>query len=112
MKDAQGQWGRRSKCYQLAKQALRQAWRYSWADRRQKKGEFRRLWIARISAAAHMRGMNYSRLVNGLKKGGVKLNRKVLADVALCDPKTFDSIVKLARTYAEGQLAPVSATQA
>lgn len=97
MKAARGYKGGRSKLYRQAKESLMRAWRYGWVHRRQKKRDFRRLWITRINAAARMRGMNYSRLMGGLKKANVELNRKVLADLALNDPPAFDRLVEMAR---------------
>lgn len=73
------------------------AWRYGWIHRRQKKREFRKLWITRINAAARMRGMNYSRLIGGLRKANVQLNRKILADLAISDSPAFDRITELAQ---------------
>lgn len=102
---ARGYWGGRSKLYRTAKESLRRAWRYSWYHRRQKKRDFRRLWITRINAAARMRNMNYSRLIGGLKKADVQLNRKMLAELAISDPGAFDEIVSIARTKMEGDPA-------
>jgi len=99
LKAARGYKAGRSKLYRQAKESLMRAWRYSWAHRRQKKREFRKLWITRINAAARMRGMNYSRLIGGLKKAEVELNRKVLADLAITDPAAFDHITELAKEH-------------
>lgn len=96
LKAARGYYGGRSKLYRTAKQSLRKAWRYSWAHRRQKKRDFRRLWITRINAAARMRGLNYSRFINGKKKADIELNRKMLADLAVNDVPAFDKIFELA----------------
>lgn len=96
LKAARGFYGGRSKLYRTAKQSLRKAWRYSWAHRRQKKRDFRRLWITRINAAARMRGLNYSRLINGKKKADIELNRKMLADLAVNDVPAFDKVFELA----------------
>ena len=97
LKAAKGYWGARSRQYRSAKETLMRAWRYGWIHRRRKKRDFRRLWITRINAAARNRGLNYSRFMGGLKKAGVELNRKVLADLALTDPDAFDEIVEMAR---------------
>ena len=97
LKAARGYRGARSKLFRSAKETLRRAWWYGRAHRRKKTGEFRRLWIVRINAAARLRGINYSRLVGGLKKAGIELNRKVLADLALTDEAAFTQIVDMAK---------------
>jgi large subunit ribosomal protein L20 len=97
LKAARGYRGGRSKLFRSAKETLRRAWWYGRAHRRDKKGDFRRLWIARINAATRMRGMSYSRFMQGLKKASIELNRKVLANLALTDDKAFDELVGLAR---------------
>ena len=83
LKQTKGYSGGRSKLFRSAKETLRRAWWYARAHRREKKGDFRRLWITRISAAARMRGISYSRLMSGLRKAHVELNRKVLANLAI-----------------------------
>ena len=93
---AKGYWGRRSKVYTVAKNAVEKALQYQYRDRRQRKRQFRRLWITRINAAARINGMSYSRLMGGLKKSGVTLNRKVLADLAVHDPEAFRHVVQTA----------------
>jgi large subunit ribosomal protein L20 len=98
LKAARGYRGGRSKLFRSAKETLRRAWWYGRAHRRDKKGDFRRLWIARINAAARMRGMSYSRFMQGLKRASVELNRKVLANLALTDGKAFDELVGLAQS--------------
>ncbi|MEF8787694.1 MAG: 50S ribosomal protein L20 [Planctomycetota bacterium] len=97
MKQARGYYGGRSRLYGVAHESLMRSWRYGWVHRRQKKRDFRRLWIIRINAAARQRGMNYSQFIGGLKKADVELNRKVLADVALNDPQAFDQLVEMAQ---------------
>jgi len=92
-KRAKGMYGARSKLYRVAKQSLMKADQYAFRDRRAKKREFRRLWITRISAACRMRDISYSLFQGGLKKAGIALDRKVLAEIALNDPKAFDTIV-------------------
>lgn len=91
---AKGYWGSRSKLYTVAKNAVEKALQYQYRDRRQRKRQFRKLWIARINAAARLNGTSYSRLIGGLRKSNVGLNRKVLADLAVRDPKTFTQVVK------------------
>ena len=98
LKAARGYRGGRSKLFRSAKETLRRAWWYGRAHRRDKKGDFRRLWIARINAATRMRGMSYSRFMQGLRKASVELNRKVLANLALTDDRAFDELVGLARS--------------
>ena len=82
LKAAKGYWGSKSKHFKMAKQAVMKSGNYAYIGRKQKKREFRQLWIARISAAAKMNGMNYSTFMNGLKKAGITLNRKMLAEIA------------------------------
>lgn len=91
---AKGYWGSRSKLYTVAKNAVEKALQYQYRDRRQRKRQFRRLWIARINAAARLNGTSYSRLIGGLRRADVALNRKVLADLAVHDPNAFSQIVK------------------
>ena len=98
LKAARGYWGGRGRLYRVAKETLRRAWRYSWIHRRQKKRDFRRLWITRLNAAVRMRGLNYSRFMQGLKRANVALNRKILADLAINDPEDFSHIVELAKS--------------
>lgn len=91
---AKGYWGRRSKIYTVAKNAVEKALQYQYRDRRQRKRQFRRLWITRINAAARQNGVSYSRLIGALKKSDVTLNRKVLADLAVHDPEAFRHVVE------------------
>src|SRR5690606_28288192 len=97
LKRAKGYWGLRSKSVRTAQQTLLNAADYAYRDRRDKKGEFRRLWIARINAAARQEGVSYSRFVAGLRKAGVQLDRKVLADLATQEPTAFKALVDVAR---------------
>ena len=96
-KRARGFRGGRSKLWRTVRESVMRAWAYSYRDRKQKKRQFRRLWIIRINAAARMRGMTYSRFMNGLSKADVKLNRKQLSELAIHDPKAFDSLVETAK---------------
>jgi large subunit ribosomal protein L20 len=91
---AKGYWGRRSKLYTVAKNAVDRALQYQYRDRRQRKRQFRRLWIARINAAARLNGTTYSQLVGALRKSNVALNRKVLADLAVHDPEAFAKVAQ------------------
>ena len=85
-KRARGFRGGRSKLWRTVRESVMRAWAYSYRDRRQRKRQFRRLWIVRINAAARMRGMGYSRFISGLKKAGIELNRKQLSELAIQDP--------------------------
>ena len=97
LKLAKGYRGARSKQYRVAKQTVMRALANSYAGRKQKKRQFRQLWIARINAAARMNGMSYSKFMYGLKKAEIELNRKVLADLAVNDPKGFAALVEIAK---------------
>jgi large subunit ribosomal protein L20 len=91
---AKGYRGRRGNVYRIAKEAVMKAGQYAYRDRRAKKREFRRLWIARINAAARELGLSYSKFMNGMKKASIDIDRKVLADLAVKDPAAFGSIVE------------------
>jgi large subunit ribosomal protein L20 len=97
LKLAKGFRGRRKNCYKRANQAVERALNYSTRDRRRKRREFRALWIVRINAAARQNGTTYSKLVSGMKKAGVALDRKILAELALALPADFAALVKVAR---------------
>ena len=98
LKQAKGFWGTRSKNYKNAFQTLLNAATYEYRDRRNKKRDFRRLWVQRINAGARLHGMNYSTFIGGLKKAGIDLNRKVLADLAAREPEAFKALVDAAKT--------------
>jgi len=101
---AKGYYGARSKVYRVAKQAVIKAGQYAYRDRRQRKRQFRALWITRINAAARMHGLSYSRLINGLHRAEIDIDRKVLADLAVHDPEAFGAIAAQAKTsLAESQ---------
>ncbi len=106
LKLAKGYYGTRSKAYRIAKQAVDRALAYSYRDRRQRKRQFRRLWIARINAAARANGLSYSRLMDGLKKAGSELDRKVLADLAVREPEAFTSLAEAAKEALEAAGRP------
>ena len=97
LKKAKGYRGGRSKLVRTAHDAVDKAMSYAYVGRKQKKRVYRRLWTVRINAACRMRGTNYSRFINGLKKSGIDLNRKVLADLAINDPAGFDKLVETAK---------------
>ena len=96
LRQAKGYYGARSRTYKVAKQAVIKAGQYAYRDRRQRKRQFRALWITRINAAARLHGLSYSRLVNGLKRADIQVDRKVLADIAVHDPEAFGAIAKAA----------------
>lgn len=95
LKAAKGFWGDRSKRYRHAKEALAHALVYAYRDRKNKKRDFRRLWITRISAACRQAGLTYSQFMNGLKKSKIALNRKMLAELAVRDIKAFDKLIEM-----------------
>ena len=97
LKAAKGYWGAKSKHFKMAKQAVLKSGNYAFAGRKMKKRDFRRLWIARISAQAKVNGMNYSTLMHGLKVAGIDLNRKMLADLAVSDKEAFAALVEKAK---------------
>ncbi|NLO45453.1 MAG: 50S ribosomal protein L20 [Clostridiales bacterium] len=97
LKLAKGYYGSKSKLFKTAKQAVMKSGQYAYIGRKQKKRDFRRLWITRISAAAKINGLNYSTLMNGLKKADVSLNRKMLSEIAISDPEGFTSLVEKAK---------------
>ena len=94
---AKGYRGRRSRVYRVAKQAVMKSGQYAYIGRKQKKRDFRSLWITRISAAAKLNGMNYSTFINGLKKAGIDLNRKMLSEIAISDPAAFTALTEQAK---------------
>ena len=107
---ASGYRGQRSRLYRKAKEQVTHSLVYSYNDRRKKKGEFRKLWIQRINAAARAEGMNYNRFIQGLKAAGVEVDRKILADLAVNDSKAFAALVETAKAnLPEDVNAPVSA---
>lgn len=97
LKKAKGYYGARSKLFKTAKQAVIKAGQYAYRDRRQRKRQFRALWITRINAAARLHGLSYSRLINGLNRANVDIDRKVLADIAVHDPDAFGAIAEQAK---------------
>ncbi|NCN44020.1 MAG: 50S ribosomal protein L20 [Piscirickettsiaceae bacterium CG_4_9_14_3_um_filter_43_564] len=97
LKQAKGYYGARKNVFRVAKQAVTKSGQYAYRDRRNKKRTFRRLWIARINAAARLNGMTYSRFISGLNKAGVAVDRKVLSDIAVHDAAAFSTIVEKAK---------------
>ena len=94
---AKGYFGAKSKHFKMAKQAVMKSGQYAYIGRKQKKRDFRKLWITRISAACKINGVNYSTFMNGLKKAGITLNRKMLSEIAISDPAGFTAIVEKAK---------------
>ena len=98
LKAVKGQWGRRKNTIRVARQAMEKAMQYAYRDRRNKKRDFKSLWITRINAGVRAEGMTYSKFVNGLSKSGIKIDRKILAEIAYDNPEAFKTIVKKAQT--------------
>ena len=97
-KAVKGQWGRRKNTIRIARQAMEKAMQYAYRDRRNKKREFKSLWIQRINAGVRSEGLTYSKFINGLSKSGIKLDRKILAEIAYDNPEAFKTIVKKAQS--------------
>ena len=101
LKLAKGYFGAKSKLFRTAKQAVMKSGQYAYIGRKQRKRDFRRLWITRINAACRAEGVNYSTFMNGLKKSGIELNRKMLSEMAIHDPKSFSALVETAKNAAK-----------
>ena len=97
LKHAKGAFGARSKLWKAAKENVERGWKYAYRDRKNKKRDFRRLWIVRINAAARLHDMSYSVFMNGLKLAGIEVDRKILADIAVRDPQAFGALAEKAR---------------
>ena len=97
LKAVKGQWGRRKNTIRVARQAMEKAMQYAYRDRRNKKRDFKSLWIQRINAGVRAEGLTYSKFINGLSKSGIKLDRKILAEIAYDNPEAFKAIVKKAQ---------------
>ena len=98
LKAVKGQWGRRKNTIRVARQAMEKAMQYAYRDRRNKKRDFKSLWIQRINAGVRSEGMTYAKFINGLSKSGIKLDRKILAEIAYENPEAFKTIVKKAQS--------------
>jgi large subunit ribosomal protein L20 len=109
MQAAKGAYGARSKLWGPAKETVERAWRYAYRDRKNKKREFRKLWIVRINAAAHQHGMSYSVFMAGMKAAGLEIDRKILADIAVRDPQAFEAIAGQVRQAVESGQQQASA---
>ena len=99
LKAVKGQWGRRKNTIRVARQAMEKAMQYAYRDRRNKKRDFKSLWIQRINAGVRAEGLTYSKFINGLNKSGIKLDRKVLADLAYNNPEAFKTIIKKVQSF-------------
>ena len=97
LKAVKGQWGRRKNTIRVARQAMEKAMQYAYRDRRNKKRDFKSLWIQRINAGVRAEGLTYSKFINGLAKSGIKIDRKILAEIAYDNPEAFKTIVKKAQ---------------
>lgn len=97
LRQARGYWGARSKLWRIAKNAVERGWQYSYVGRKQRKRQFRRLWITRINAAARQHDLSYSRFIHGLKQAEIEVDRKVLADLAVRDPEAFEALAGRAK---------------
>ena len=100
LRNASGYSGARSRLLKSAREAVEKGWKYAYRDRRQRKRQFRALWIARINAAAREHDLSYSRMIHGLKQAGVEVDRKILAQIAVDDPKVFGELAALAKSQA------------
>ena len=100
LKAAKGYYGTRSRLLKTAREAVEKGWKYAYRERKQRKRDFRGLWIARINAASREHGISYSRFMYGLKEAGVEVDRKVLAEIAVSDPKAFGELAELAKSKA------------
>ena len=98
LKAVKGQWGRRKNTIRVARQAMEKAMQYAYRDRRNKKRDFKSLWIQRINAGVRAEGLSYSKFIHGLSKSGIKLDRKILAEIAYDNPEAFKTIVKKAQS--------------
>lgn len=105
LKQAKGYFGSKHRLYKTAKEQLMHSGQYAYRDRKQKKRDFRKLWIARINAACRENGISYSRFIEGLTKAGVEVNRKMLAEIAIHDPKMFAEFVKVSKDGKEGKVS-------
>jgi large subunit ribosomal protein L20 len=100
LRQAKGYYGARSRLIKTAREAVEKGWKYAYRDRKQRKRQFRVLWIARINAAAREHGLSYSRFMHGLRLAGVEVDRKVLAELAVSDPKAFGALAEMAKSKA------------
>ena len=107
LKQAKGYFGSKHKLYKTAKEQVRHSLMYAYRDRRQRKRDFRKLWITRINAACRQNEISYSKFINGLSKAGIEINRKMLSEIAIDDPKTFAGLVEQAKKALDGKAVKV-----
>ena len=108
LKEAKGYFGSKHRLYKTAKEQLMHSGQYAFRDRKQKKRDFRKLWIIRINAACRLNDISYSRFIEGLNKAGVEVNRKMLSEIAINDPKAFSELVKVAKDGKAGKIKPAT----
>jgi len=108
LKEAKGYFGSKHRLYKSAKEQLMHSGQYAFRDRKQKKRDFRKLWITRINAACRLNDISYSRFIEGLNKAGVEVNRKMLSEIAINDPKAFSELVKVAKDGKAGKVKPAT----
>ena len=108
LKEAKGYFGSKHRLYKSAKEQLMHSGQYAFRDRKQKKRDFRKLWITRINAACRLNDISYSRFIEGLNKAGVEVNRKMLSEIAINDPKAFAELVKVAKDGKAGKIKPAT----
>ena len=108
LKEAKGYFGSKHRLYKSAKEQLMHSGQYAFRDRKQKKRDFRKLWITRINAACRLNDISYSRFIEGLTKAGVEVNRKMLSEIAINDPKAFSELVKVAKDGKAGKVKPAT----
>ena len=111
LNEAKGYFGSKHRLYRTAKEQVMHSLSYAYRDRRQKKRDFRKLWITRINAACRQNDISYSKFINGLDKAGVEVNRKMLSEVAIADPKAFTNLVNTAKAALEGKTVEVKETK-
>lgn len=111
LNEAKGYFGSKHRLYRTAKEQVMHSLSYAYRDRRQKKRDFRKLWITRINAACRQNDISYSKFINGLAKAGVEVNRKMLSEVAIADPKAFTNLVNIAKAGLEGKTIEVKETK-
>lgn len=107
LKQAKGYFGSKHRLYKTAKEQVRHSMMYAYRDRRQRKRDFRKLWITRINAACRQNDISYSKFINGLSKAGIEINRKMLSEIAIDDPKTFTGLVETAKKALDGKAVKV-----
>lgn len=110
MKEAKGFFGSKHRLYRTAHEQVMHSWKYAYRDRKQRKRDFRKLWITRINAACRMNGISYSKFINGLSKANIDINRKMLSGIAINDSEAFTNLVKIAKDALDGKVTEVKET--